>query len=192
MSVIEDVTAWVRRYDKQVAGKICPSGEQWLEALMARVGNGIGGQALRAEFERLDHPLEGLAEWQAAEIETAERWLTPEARDFMAKEQRRSGDREVSWVLHREDSGKFGRPFLSIRGNSGETFFTSADFGPGDLLVHSHPSDLLTPSPTDLRTIRLFLRNKHRVGFGIVNPTATRLYLVRDPHPAEEATDGMD
>lgn len=121
---------------------------------------------------------------QLAEHETAERWLSGEARRLMADEALRVGQREVAFILSPAGNGKFGQPIVSTRGRHDESWFCRKDMTtPHSLLVHSHPTGILEPSPTDLVSMHMLLVEQPEIGYGIISPGADRLYMVRDPRP---------
>lgn len=91
---------------------------------------------------------------------------------------------ELSWVLQTDFAGmRFHAPRLAYCGAEQQTRFVLDDLEPGVLLVHNHPreSDTATPSEADLAAFDGYLERVHTLGFGIANGDITRLYLVRPP-----------
>lgn len=55
------------------------------------------------------------------------------------------------------------------------------DAAPGEMVVHSHCGQPLIPSPTDLECANML--DTFCAGFGIVDDSGTRLFVVREPRP---------
>lgn len=113
--------------------------------------------------------------WQAAQ---AEQWLTVDARSAMAAEILKTGNREVTFYLTRQDGGRYGQPHVFARGSRAATL--SPPPLPNAMVLHNHPSGNLDPSAEDLSAARAWVLASGS-GFGIVDDLVGRLYLIVEP-----------
>ncbi len=187
------VQEWAERFNERVAadrrrGEKLPDAEMCLEAMTTQLGNGILPSAIRAYYSRLEQPSDPDTTRAAAEDVDAQLWLDPDARTAMAREIARVGGSEISFILRRLDSGKFGKPAVSIRGAKYKTFHMIRDAEPGVLMIHNHPTGKLAPSDVDVESfmdLHANVKCPYDVADGVIDNTAQRLFLLRDPRPVE-------
>ncbi len=185
------------------AGKRWPTYEQFRETLSEHFEPWLDGQlgvTLHKSLEVLGEPLKPDTAREAAERLGAALWITVDARLVMAKEIARCGDVEIAWILFRVSDTQFGRPVVSTRGSKDMTIHLYRDMEPGCLLLHNHPEGNTSPSESDIKALAALLspvKAGFDLAYGIINDTADRLFLMRDPRPVEqpaeeESTDATD
>jgi ATP-dependent DNA helicase DinG len=87
-----------------------------------------------------------------------------------------AGGREVSFVADVDESGCISAARVVARGTVDAVLALPGIAGRGQMLLHNHPSGVLDPSVADLNVAARF--HDAGVGFGIVDNTASRLYVV--------------
>jgi ATP-dependent DNA helicase DinG len=101
----------------------------------------------------------------------------------------RAGGNEVCFLLAVAEDGELGQPRVVARGNGSAVVAAARDFDPGQVLLHNHPSGVLTPSDADLAVAeRLWSEG---LGFAITDNEAAELYVVVPP-PPERTTLPLD
>ena len=115
--------------------------------------------------------------------------LGPEAAAFVRAEIARAGGNEVCFAARVEDSGRVIEPRVLARGNAGAVLAAARDVEPGSLLVHNHPSGLLTPSDADLDVAAALYAEG--LGLAITDNQAGTLYVVVEPAP-ESSVEPID
>ncbi len=102
--------------------------------------------------------------------------IAPGIRAYLAKEISLAGGREVCFVAQVDRDGVITGARALARGTADMVLALPGGACRGDVLLHNHPSGSLEPSGADLNVaVRL---HDAGVGFGIVNNSATDLYMV--------------
>src|SRR5215218_9880962 len=87
-----------------------------------------------------------------------------------------AGGREVCFVCTLDAKGVIQTMRVVARGTSESVLALPGVANRGDMLVHNHPSGDLTPSDADMRVAARL--HDDGVGFGIIDNSATKLYVV--------------
>jgi len=105
--------------------------------------------------------------------------LSSEAAETIRNEIAAAGGNEVFFVGTPDDERRVTSVTVAARGNAEEVpaFFHCVDAG--DVVLHNHPGDDLTPSTADLHLAHVF--GEMSVGFFITDNNADRLYVVVPP-----------
>jgi ATP-dependent DNA helicase DinG len=104
--------------------------------------------------------------------------LAAAAARTIREEVERARGNEVCFVAA-VDAGSIEEPRVVARGHGTAVLAAARDAPPGSLVLHNHPSGDLTPSDADLRVAAdLYAQG---VGLGIVDNSATELYIVVEP-----------
>ncbi len=100
---------------------------------------------------------------------------------------RLAGGNEVCFVCALDDEGVITSARVVARGDVSSVLALPGVTQRGDLLLHNHPSGVLTPSEADLEVASRLHGNG--VGFAIVDNEATRVYVVTEvpTHKGESA-----
>ncbi|MCU0620840.1 MAG: hypothetical protein MUC69_04975 [Gemmatimonadales bacterium] len=105
-------------------------------------------------------------------------------RQFLAGEILAAEGREVSFVATVDRDGVVVGARVVARGTVDRVLALPGVAGPGEMLLHNHPSGRLAPSGADLMVAARLHDNG--VGFGIVDNDATQLYVVVEvPRPQQ-------
>jgi len=111
--------------------------------------------------------------------------IAPDAQAFLTREIAAAGGREVSFVAQVDDEGVVTSARVAARGTVDRVLALPGIAGPGEMLLHNHPSGMLEPSQADLSVAARV--HDSGVGFGIINNTATDLYVaVEVPHSRKQ------
>jgi ATP-dependent DNA helicase DinG len=110
--------------------------------------------------------------------------IPPAVRTCIAHEIAAAGGREVSFVAAVEGDGTIAEARVVARGTVEMVLALPGIARRGDMLLHNHPSGRLDPSGADLDVAARL--HDGGVGFGIVNNTATELYVVVEVPRARE------
>jgi len=110
---------------------------------------------------------------------SADTLLSVEAAATIRDEIAAAGGNEVFFVGTTDDERRVTAVTVAARGNAGEVpaFFHCVDAG--DVVLHNHPGDDLTPSTADLHLAGAF--GEMSVGFFITDNPAERIYVVVPP-----------
>ena len=115
--------------------------------------------------------------------------LASEVQSRMAAEIHAAGGREVSFVADLGNGGVVVAAAAVARGTVSAVLALPCVAARGQMLLHNHPSGVLEPSSADL-TVAARLHDAG-IGFGIVNNSATALYVVVEV-PDAPAYQGID
>ena len=102
--------------------------------------------------------------------------IAPGVRAYLAGEIAAAGGREVSFVAEVDRDGVVRAARVVARGTVDMVLALPGTASRGEMLLHNHPSGLLSPSPADLNVAARL--HDGGVGFGIVDNGATELYVV--------------
>ncbi len=101
----------------------------------------------------------------------------------------RAGGREVCFLARLTAERMIVEPRAVARGNHHAVLAAARDAGPGEILLHNHPSGLLEPSDADLAlAARLY---EEGLGAAIIDNEATSLYVIVEP-PAPRTRAELD
>ncbi len=108
--------------------------------------------------------------------------LTTAAAAVLRAEIARARGNEVCFVADVAESGAVERPRVVARGHDRAVIAAVRSAQPGQLVIHNHPSNDLSPSDADLR----IAADLYEAGLGlaIVDNAVRELYVVVDPTPA--------
>ena len=115
--------------------------------------------------------------------------IAPGVRTFLAQEIEAAEGREVSFVATVDRDGNVTGARTVARGSVDRVLALNGVAGPGEMLLHNHPSGHLSPSGADLNVAAQLHDNG--VGFGIISNDATRLYVVVEV-PRSRAFERLD
>ncbi|HEV8123774.1 MAG TPA: helicase C-terminal domain-containing protein [Gemmatimonadales bacterium] len=101
--------------------------------------------------------------------------IAPDVQAYLSREIAAAGGREVSFVAQVDDDGVVTSARVAARGTVDQVLALPGIANPGEMLLHNHPSGLLEPSQADLSVAAR--AHDGGVGFGIINNTATDLYV---------------
>jgi ATP-dependent DNA helicase DinG len=102
--------------------------------------------------------------------------LTPGVRAFLAGEIAAAGGREVSFVATLDGDGMVTTARVAARGTVDMVLALPGTALRGEMLLHNHPSGVLSPSQADLNVAARL--HDGGVGFGILDNDASDLYVV--------------
>ena len=102
--------------------------------------------------------------------------LAPQAAAGIRAAIRLAGGREVCFVCTLDPQGIVQTARVVARGDVASVLALPGFASKGEMLVHNHPSGRLEPSPQDMEIAARI--HDDGIGFGIVNNTATELYVV--------------
>ncbi len=108
------------------------------------------------------------------------RYISSEPRDKIKAEIAENDGNEVFFKGKTDDSGIVTEVTALSWGNENSTPALLQDLAPGNVVIHNHPSGMLTPSNQDVQ-IASMLGNQG-VGFYIVNNTAKELNVIVERH----------
>jgi ATP-dependent DNA helicase DinG len=97
---------------------------------------------------------------------------------------RLAGGNEVCFVATLDGDGVVATARVVARGDVRSVLALPGVARRGEMLLHNHPSGLLTPSPADMEVAARL--HDDGVGFAIVDNEATRLYVVTEVPAADE------
>ncbi len=89
-----------------------------------------------------------------------------------------AGGNEVCFVAALDDDGVIVKARAVARGTVRSVLALPGFGEPGEMLLHNHPSGVLTPSEADLDTAARV--HEMGIGFGIINNSADRVYVVAE------------
>src|ERR1043166_5185146 len=89
---------------------------------------------------------------------------------------RMAGGREVCFVCTLDSKGIVQTARVVARGSVDSVLALPGVANRGDMLLHNHPSGVLEPSDADMRVAARL--HDDGVGFGIIDNTATKLYVI--------------
>ena len=115
----------------------------------------------------------------------ADKIFTPSARNYIAEEIKKNEEGEVFFTGKTNDEGKIEKVEAKSWGN--EECTVAVDVPSGYVVIHNHPSGILTPSNQDLNIAAYLSRNG--VGFFIVNNDCSFAHIVTKPATKEEKID---
>jgi len=120
-----------------------------------------------------------MANKRIARERSASSLLSRGAAETVRTEIAAAGGNEVFFIGVTDDVGRVAKARVGARGNAEQVpaFFHCVE--PGDVVIHNHPGDDLTPSDADLHIAGSF--GEMSVGFFIVDNDAERLYVVVPP-----------
>jgi ATP-dependent DNA helicase DinG len=102
--------------------------------------------------------------------------IAPGIRAYLAGEIAAAGGREVSFLAAVDRDGVVTAARVVARGTVDLVLALPGAAHRGEMLLHNHPSGLLSPSPADLNVAARL--HDGGVGFGIVDNAVTELYVV--------------
>jgi len=102
--------------------------------------------------------------------------IAPGVRAYLATEISLAGGREVSFVAQMDRDGVISGARALARGTVDMVLALPGRASRGEVMLHNHPSGLLEPSGPDLNVAARL--HDAGVGFGILNNSATDLYMV--------------
>lgn len=102
--------------------------------------------------------------------------IAPSAAGGIRAAIRMAGGREVCFVCTLDSKGVIQTMRVVARGSVDSVLALPGVANRGEMLVHNHPSGLLEPSDADMRVAARL--HDDGVGFGIIDNTATKLYVV--------------
>jgi ATP-dependent DNA helicase DinG len=102
--------------------------------------------------------------------------IAPEVRAFLAGEIVAAGGREVSFVATLDNDGVVNAARVVARGTVDMVLALPGTASRGEMLLHNHPSGVLSPSQADLHVAARL--HDGGVGFGIIDNDASDLYVV--------------
>ncbi|HEX2611943.1 MAG TPA: JAB domain-containing protein, partial [Gemmatimonadales bacterium] len=102
--------------------------------------------------------------------------LAPGVRAYLAAEISAAGGREVSFFGDIDRDGVVTGARVAARGTVEMVLALPGGARRGQMLLHNHPSGVLEPSVADLNVAAQL--HDAGVGFGILNNSATELYVV--------------
>jgi ATP-dependent DNA helicase DinG len=115
--------------------------------------------------------------------------IAPGIRAYLASEIAGAGGREVCFVAQVDRDGVITGARALARGTADMVLALPGGACRGEVLLHNHPSGMLEPSGADLNiAVRL---HDAGIGFGILNNTATELYMVVEV-PRDRPTVSID
>lgn len=97
-----------------------------------------------------------------------------------------AGGNEVCFTATVGDDGVITHVKPISRGNVESVLALPGFASPGDMLLHNHPSGLLEPSDADMEIA--FRMHESGIGFGIVDNSGERLYVVAEVPPQKAET----
>ena len=104
------------------------------------------------------------------------RSLSPAITDFLAREIRGAGGREVNFACEVDGTGVILGARVLARGTAERVLALPGAFEPGQMMLHNHPNGVLEPSQADLHVAASLADNG--VGFGIINNAGDDLFVV--------------
>src|SRR6185503_9676795 len=102
--------------------------------------------------------------------------IAPSAAGAIRTAVRLAGNREVCFVCSLDSRGTIQTARVVARGSVDSVLALPGVANRGEMLLHNHPSGLLDPSDADMRVAARL--HDDGVGFGIIDNTATKLYVV--------------
>ena len=110
--------------------------------------------------------------------------ISEKARNAIKSGIEEASGNEVFFVGRIENGGSVNCVEIIARGNEYSVPAVLDSAGPGDVVIHNHPSGNLTPSDQDIKLASVF--GNDGVGFYIVNNAATHIYVVVEPYFEKE------
>ncbi|CAN5217900.1 hypothetical protein BH20GEM2_BH20GEM2_12280 [soil metagenome] len=104
--------------------------------------------------------------------------LSSEAAAVLRLEIESAGGNEVCFIA-RLDAGAIHDPRVVARGNATATLAAMRGEAAGGMVLHNHPSGVLSPSSADLAAAAALW--EEGLGFAIVDNAAAELYVVVEP-----------
>ncbi len=115
--------------------------------------------------------------------------LAAEEKRFLAAEIEAAGGAEVLSAATVQEGGRWGDLRILARGAADRAPAILRGLRPGDILLHNHPTGLLSPSDADLRVASLC--GSSGIGFAIHDNACQRAYVVVEPF-REETVEPLD
>src|SRR3954468_9876889 len=115
--------------------------------------------------------------------------IAPSAGSGMRAAIRMAGGREVCFVCTLDSKGMVQTTRVVARGSVDSVLALPGIANRGEMLLHNHPSGGLDPSDADMRVAARL--HDDGVGFGIIDNTATKLYVVVEV-PKEKGYSALD
>ncbi len=116
--------------------------------------------------------------------------FSPEAARSVRDEISQCGGNEVFFVGRTDTEGIVVEVFPVARGNAEAVSAVTRAADPGDVVIHNHPTGVLTPSDADMAIASGL--GGDGVGFYIVDNDASRVYAVVEPAPGEPSPEPVD
>ncbi len=110
-------------------------------------------------------------------------YFSPEALRVLRQEIKNTGGAEV-FALGSFDGDRVQEVEILGRGNFDSVPVVNRGLGPGQVVIHNHPSGNLHPSAADIQVASRM--EQYSVGFMIVNNSVDRIYVVVEPLPSRE------
>ncbi len=107
-----------------------------------------------------------------------EKYLHPDVVNYISQEIVAAGGNEV-FFRGRCEAAKVVQAKVLARGNQGMTPALTGQLKAGEVVIHNHPSSILTPSDADLRVASIL--GSEDIAFLIVDNPVTRVYAVVEP-----------
>ncbi len=104
--------------------------------------------------------------------------------DILAREIDTALGNEILAVGHVDEKGLVREAEVVSRGDSVSVPALSHFISQGDVIIHNHPSGILTPSRADLNIASVL--GDQGIGFYIVDNTVSSIYVVAEPVPVHE------
>lgn len=115
--------------------------------------------------------------------------LSPEAARIMREEIHLCSGHEI-FFIGRTQEGVVVEAEPIARGNSEAVPAVAETAGPGDVLIHNHPTGILVPSEADIAVASRY--GGLGIGFYIIDNDVSRLYPVVEPRSSESAPEPLD
>jgi ATP-dependent DNA helicase DinG len=106
------------------------------------------------------------------------------AKSLIAAAIKEASGNEVFFVGSVTENSVVDEVTVVARGNDNAVPAILDSAGPGDVVIHNHPSGRLTPSEQDIKIASVF--GNEGIGFYIVNNKANRVYVVVEPYAKKE------
>lgn len=116
--------------------------------------------------------------------------FSPEAARSVCDEISQCGGNEVFFVGRTDEEGIVVEVLPVARGNAEAVPAVTRSAEPGDVVIHNHPTGILTPSDADLAIASRL--GGSGVGFYIVDNDASRVYAVVEPFSREKPPEPVD
>ncbi|MCD6291894.1 MAG: helicase, partial [Deltaproteobacteria bacterium] len=108
----------------------------------------------------------------------SDKYLHPDVVNYMRQEIVAAGGNEV-FFRGRCEAAKVVQAKVLARGNQSMTPALTGQLKAGEVVIHNHPSSILTPSDADLRVASIL--GSEDIAFLIVDNPVTRVYAVVEP-----------
>lgn len=112
-------------------------------------------------------------------------WIAPPVRDAIVREIEMAAGNEVFFVGGLSCKGIVVEAEVAARGSEGAVPVAAITAGPGDLVIHNHPSGAMKASSADLDVASSL--GREGIGFAIINNSCTDIYVVVEPQEISDA-----